>query len=186
MSAITYPFTEDEVRVAHDEWGLNCGPAALAFACQVKLQAAKVAIPLFQERGYTNPTMMREALEFLGRRFIPIATRNQRRTYPSGYLSNVDAMFAGPMSLVRIQWTGPWIIDGKPARWAAQQTHWIATWAERGVPLVFDINGGIQGFGKWEAEIVPAIVATIKRADGDWYPVNIWRLSPPNSPPTTK
>lgn len=169
----TMPFTVEEVQAASDEWGCNCGPAALAFACQRSLQVAKVAIPLFHELGYTNPTMMREALEFLGKRFIAVSP--PKRSKP-GYLPNVDAMFAGPMTLVRIQWTGPWIIDNKPQRWASKQTHWIATWAERGVPLVYDINGGITAFDGWEAEVVPAIVAMIKRADGDWYPANIWRL----------
>lgn len=170
----TYPFTEDEARAAREAWGCNCGPTALAFALQTTLEAVKPAIPAFAERRYTSPTMMRAALDGLGRRFITLAAGPRHAGVNNA--KAVETMFAGPMSLVRIQWTGPWIVNGRPQRWAARQTHWIATWAERGVHIVFDCNGGIQGFGKWETEIVPLIVAQVNRADGGWYPANIWRL----------
>lgn len=170
----TYTFTEDEARVAHEEWGCNCGPTALAFALQTTLPAVRYAIKDFDERRYTSPSMMRMALAELGHNFtaLPAGPKNAGVNNAEAFIR----MFAGPMTLVRIQWTGPWIVDGVPQRWAARQTHWIATWAERGVPIVFDCNGGVQGFGKWEQEIVPLITAEVKRADGGWYAANIWRL----------
>lgn len=173
--AIVYPFTEDEARSANAEWGCNCGPTALAFALQTTLDAARYAIPHFEVRGYTSPKMMRDALRELKRDFLAVPAGLSRAGKNNA--TAMERMFAGPMTLVRIQWTGPWIVDGKPQRWAARQTHWIATWAERGVKIVFDCNGGIQGFGKWETEIVPLIVAQVNRSDGGWFPANIWRLT---------
>ena len=171
----TYTFNEADARAAHEEWGCNCGPTALAFALQVKLGAVRHAIPKFAERRYTSPTMMAAALEFLQQPFT--AVRAGLKHAGTNNAAAIDQMFRGPLTLVRIQWTGPWIVKGKPQRWAARQTHWIATWSERGVYLVFDVNGGIQGLSRWEVETVPAIVATIKNADGGWYPQNIWRLA---------
>ena len=164
--AVTYPFTEDEARAANEEWGCNCGPTALAFALQTTLEAARYAIQDFAVRRYTSPTMMREAIRELKRDFLAVPAGSSRAGVNNA--KAIDAMFFGPMTLVRIQWTGPWIVDGKPQRWAARQTHWIATWTERGVQIVFDCNGGIQGFWQWETEIVPLIVASVNRADGGW------------------
>jgi hypothetical protein len=173
--AVICPFTEDEARAANEAWGCNCGPAALAFVLQSQLSVIRYSIPNFEERRYTSPTMMRAALRHWRVEFMEI--RAGLKAAGVNNANAVAAMFAGPMTLVRIQWTGPWIVDGKPQRWAGRQTHWIATWAERGVPLVFDVNGGIQGFGKWESEIVPLIVAQVNRADGGWFSANIWRLT---------
>ncbi len=169
----TYTFTEEQARAAYDEWGCNCGPTALAFALQVNLEAVRHAIPGFAERRYTSPTMMAAALDFLGREYTVVRNPSGGRNRQRG----IDAMLAGSMSLVRIQWTGPWTAWNKTAKWAARQTHWIATWAERGVPLVFDVNGRIQVFCEWEDQTVPAIVATYPRADGGWYPANVWRIT---------
>jgi hypothetical protein len=167
-------FTEEEAREAQREWGCNCGPAALAFALQVKLGAVRHAIPEFDGRRYTSPTMMAQGLAYFGRTFR--ALRNPSRggkVQPS-----IDAMFSGPLSLVRIQWTGPWTKFGSNARWAARQTHWVASWAERGVPLVFDVNCGIASYGSWEYDVVPQLTARYPRADGGWYAANVWRLEP--------
>lgn len=145
----TYTFTEDEARAAHEEWGCNCGPAALAFAMQAKLDVVRPAIPHFAERRYTSPTMMREALTNLGRSFVAL---------PAGPSRDIKAAFSGAMTLVRIQWTGPWIVDGKPAKWAARQTHWIACYVDdkHNADLVFDVNGGVRSYREWTQDIVPA------------------------------
>lgn len=172
-----YPFTEDEARAANAEWGLNCGPAALAFALQIGLDEVRAALAPtgFEQRRYTSPTMMARALESLGAEFHAVRNPHGGRNYKAG----VQAMFlpGGGMVLVRIQWTGPWTAVGKTTKWAARQTHWIACWRNVGSwPCVFDINGGVRLFDSWEKEIVPLIVATYPRADGGWYPANVWRL----------
>lgn len=172
MSRYDYPFNEDDARAANEEWGCNCGPAALAFALQVKLDAVRDKLVGFESRGYVNPSMMREALIGFGKKTVDIRAPKYE---------GANAMFRGPMSLVRIQWTGPWTADGKTAKWAATYTHWICCWRDQdsitlGLSKVFDINGGVMFFSRWVDEIVPAIVATIKRADGGWYPANVWQL----------
>lgn len=167
-----YTFTQDELRSAAEAWGCNCGPSALAFALQTTLEEVRPAIPEFETRGYTAPNMMRQALANLGRRVEIVRNPSGGRNRGFG----IDTMFAGPMSLVRIQWTGPWTADGKTAKWAARQTHWIACWHDDGPKFVFDCNSGITSFGWWESNTVNAITKTIPRADGDWYPANVWRL----------
>lgn len=169
---IHHTFSEAEFSAAAESWNCNCGPGALAFALQVKPDDVRHALPDFEDRGYTNPTMMKAALATLGRDFFAVpspAKVKARHAY--GY-----QMFAGPMSLVRVQFTGPWTANGKPMKWAARQTHWIACWCERDAQMVFDVNGGMRKFDEWERQVVPAIVATIDRADGGWYPANVWRL----------
>lgn len=171
---IAYPFTEEDARQAYDEWGCNCGPTALAFALQISLDQVRPAIPDFESRRYTSPTMMAAAIANLGRSFEAVRSPHGGRNR-SVSLAN---MFAGPVSLVRIQWTGPWTASGMSQRWASRQTHWIACWIADEHHMVFDCNGGMQLFAEWERVIVPAIVATIPRADGGWFPANVWRLSP--------
>ncbi len=166
-----YTFNEQQARAAFEEWGCNCGPAALAFALQTDLETVRHAIPHFAERRYTSPSMMAAALDFLGHKIgrLSCSPRTPRESW-------IPLMFAGPMSLVRIQFTGPWIVDGKWQRWAARKTHWIAAWTEREVALVFDVNSGIEGFPRWEDETLPRLIAACPRAAGGWYPTNIWRL----------
>lgn len=60
-TTIDYPFTEEELEAAADEWGCNCGPSALAFALQKPLEEVRYAIPDFEQKGYTSPTMIRIA-----------------------------------------------------------------------------------------------------------------------------
>ncbi|MGD9645681.1 MAG: hypothetical protein AB7U73_08210 [Pirellulales bacterium] len=164
-----YPFTQDEAREAHEAWGCNCGPTALAFALQTTLDEARVAIKHFDERRYTSPTMMREAIAALGRTFIPCRAPLERD------------LFHDRVALVRIQWTGPWT-QPAPRKWAARYTHWIVTWLD-GVRLsIFDVNSGMVDFVHWRTKTAKAITDTINNADGGWYPSNIWRLDCPATP----
>lgn len=163
---VTYPFTEQEFKDAVEAWGCNCGPSALAFACQVPLEAALHAIPQFDRKRYTSPTMMRAALDFLG-----VGWRKHRP-------ETIEAMCHERMALVRVQWTGPWTAPGSNPKWAYRHTHWIAAWSERGVQLVFDCNGGMRTLSSWMDEIVPILTA-YPRADGAWRPTHIWRLKGP-------
>ena len=88
-------------------------------------------------------------------------------------------MFSNLTALVRIMWGGPWIVNGKPQRWAARQTHWICTYRDdTGADMVFDVNGGILGFMEWERQIVPPLAASVPRCDGTWYVANVWRILP--------
>lgn len=168
----TYPFTEEEARKAFEEWGCNCGPTALAFALQCKLPAVRYYLKGFEQKRYTNPTLMANAIREAGR--TKIIQKVPSRTTAGGL--NIDPMFHSKISVVRVQWTGPWTAPGANPRWAYRMTHWIATWLERDVPLVFDCNCGIRGFESWENQIVPEIVKSVDRADGGWHPTHIWTI----------
>lgn len=165
---VTYPFTEEEAARASAEWGCNCGPTALAFALQMPLDPIRRAIPDFERKRYTSPTMMKAALATLG------------TTYNSVEPVSVEAMFEpNRMALVRVQWTGRWTEPGANPKWAYGYTHWIACWSHvagwQSVPAVFDCNGGVMCFAEWAEEIVP-LLATHKGGDGKWVPTHIWRL----------
>lgn len=160
-----YSFTEEEAQAAHDEWGCNCGPAALAFALQADLSAVRHAIPGFDDKRYTSPTMMKAALAYLGRAY-------EVRPVSRAGMFDIDRV-----TLVRVQWTGPWTAPGANPRWAYGATHWIAAYLHFGHRLVFDINGGISFFEDWDSKIAPVLAALHKRADGRWLPTHCWALS---------
>ena len=173
----TYPFTQEEAAAAYDEWHCNCGPAALAFALQVPLNRVRSAIPGFDKKHYASPSMMAAAIDSLGAQISDMRP------------SSAGAMFCERIALVRVQWTGPWF-----GKLAYHRTHWIASWQQHhGIPVtpdqhtsgeadkdgrlaVFDVNGGIQTFGRWKSETVPAITKSIIRADGGWYATHIWQI----------
>lgn len=173
---IDYPFTAAEMQAANAEWGCNCGPASLAFALQIGLDRARVLIDGFEERRYTNPTMMRYALRKAGVKFTQLF-----KTEPA-------EMFHVKLSLVRIQWIGPWTEPCVNPKAAYRYTHWIAAWATREAGeflgykatrvglFVFDCNDGICSFEAWKKETVPAILAGYPRAYGTWKPTHIWRV----------
>jgi hypothetical protein len=163
-------FDADDVEIACEEWGCNCGPAALAFALQTTLDSVRPALPDFEKRRYTNPTMMRQALAYFGRGFSVVRE------------PCISDLFDVRPALVRIQFTGPWC-DPKPQKWASKYTHWIVAWFDLTGNKVFDINCGMSFVDDWEKTIVPVITDSIKNADGDWYPANVWRLQPEELPP---
>lgn len=170
----TYPFTEEQATAAHEEWGANCGPTALAFALGVGLDYVRESIPGFEEKRYTSPSMMKSALRNLAQEFFAA---------PTGLSTGLANMFADNIALVRVQWSGPWTQPGANPKWAYRQTHWIATWlephgqfGETHLKLIFDVNGGIRPLLSWEEEIVPLILKSYPRADGGWFPTHIWRI----------
>jgi hypothetical protein len=157
-----YPFTEAELQAAHEAWGANCGPGALAFALQIPIAKVRGAIPEFDTKRYTSPSMMKAALKHFGCSLVgarPVLARH-----------------AGPidLALARIQWTGPWTAPGVPAPVAYRFTHWIATWMDGRELYVFDVNGGMRPLASWEEAVVPALTALYPKADGGWKPTHVW------------
>jgi len=165
---LKYPFTESDSKHAYAEWGANCGPNALAFALQIPLSQVRGKIPGFEQKHYTSPTMMAEALAGFGQAYLA-APKSE---------TSKESMFCGNSpSLVRIQWHGPWTAVGANPKWAYRQTHWICTYMVHGqAAMVFDVNGGVRGYQSWRDEIVPLLVANTPRASGGWHPTHIWRI----------
>lgn len=155
-----YPYTQEELEGANKQWGCNCGPGALATMTGLKPENVLPHIPRFQERRYTNPTMMAHAIRSLGLR-IKFA---RMQTHLTEY------------GLCRIQWHGPWTRPGVPAAAAYRKTHWIGAMIIEDIQWVFDINCGWVEALEWEQETVPGLVKMHPGADGKWSATHRWEL----------
>ena len=178
----TYSFTEEEARRASDEWGFNCGPAALAAMLDLKPDDVRSAIPDFDAKRYTNPTMMAAALRSLG-----VSHHDCASTETWAIAGQLIGRSLRPgtesfpqYGLARIQWEGRWTEPGVPIVARYRKTHWIGTmvvWRGKDRFLrLFDVNGGWMSFEKWEDEIVPALTALYKGASGKWHVTHRWQL----------
>ena len=164
-AAIVTRFTADDLDRANDAWGCNCGPGSVAAICGLTLDEVR---PLFAAAGfdakrYTNPTMMFEVLNAVGKPW---------------QLSRVAA-HVPRWGLCRIQWHGPWTHADANPRWAYRYAHWIGAAIRRSDDVigVFDVNAmrstetgqGWTSLADWEARIRPVITAEIRRASGGWH-----------------
>lgn len=147
----------DEADKAYEVWGCNCGPGAIAAIMGMSLDEVRPLMGDFEAKGYTNPTLMWQILDRIGRPW-----RKVGRKWPAH-------------GLARLQWEGPWTEPEANPRWAYRQTHWVASviHSNRGHGI-FDINMTNNGTGwgareLWEAEIVPLLTASIPRASGGWH-----------------
>lgn len=172
MTPAPVRFSVAEAEAAHAAWGANCGPTALAAVLGLTLDQVRPAIPRFEERGYTNPTMMQAALDELSRGW-----RQLRLDEPLRY------------GLCRVQWGGPWFDPGVPVAATYRHTHWVGYVGSEsqiyGMPIgrlwpveegaqVFDVNalcaGGWIPMREWADELVPWLLReTTPRASGEWW-----------------
>lgn len=171
LSAPRVPYTIQEFLAAHDSWGCNCGPGALATMLSLKPDDVRAHIPRFDERRYTNPTMMAAALRSLKLPFTECKDWTDNYTSPRPLAD---------YGLVRIQWEGPWTDHGVPIAARYRKTHWIGSMLWQKANWIFDINRGWLLRPQWETETVPALCAEIKRATGKWHPTHRWELTFPN------
>lgn len=156
----TYPYDEAELDRAAREWGCNCGPGALAAILGLKPDQVRDHVPYFDARRYTNPSMMKAALDSLNVVIRPASNAVRLTTY----------------GLCRIQWEGPWCDPGVPPMVAYRKTHWIGALDDCGEQLVFDVNGGWDTLAQWERETVPELTALYKGASGGWHATHRWEL----------
>lgn len=174
-----YPFNEEQFKLANAQWGCNCGPSALAFALQVPLESVRPAIPEFDRRRYTSPTMMKQALANLQTSYTAADVRelnHELLCVPFDAIKfDYSNLFHDQPSLVRVQFCGPWTKPGSNPKWAYRQTHWIATWRELWDWMVFDCNGGVRLFESWQSDILPHL--TPPRGDGGWFPTHCWTIT---------
>lgn len=171
-----YSFTCEEANDANDRWGANCGPGALAAMLGVKLDDVRAHLPKFDDRHYTNPTMMQAALRSLGVSYHDVDDGDDRVAVEHGHAPFLRFPDYG---IMRIQWEGPWMNPGVPVAARYKYTHWIGViQGDQKVPGVwfFDINGGWFDPAKWAIEVVKPITSEIKRATGIWHPTHRWEL----------
>jgi hypothetical protein len=151
-------FSLEDADRAHDDWGANCGPGALAAIMDMTLDEVKPIMLAvgFEGRRYTNPAMMNAALRIVGRPWRKIGAN-----WPD-------------YGLVRVQWEGPWTQPGVPMAARYRYTHWIGHMQGRSSRGVFDINCMNNGTGwcalaDWERVIAPLLSANYRRATGGWH-----------------
>lgn len=154
-------FNADDADQAHDAWGLNCGPGAIAAICGLTLDELRPHMGDFEQKRYTNPTLMWEVLNRLGVKWQHARPSTAWPKY----------------GLARIQWEGPWTKPGVPMRARYRYTHWVgAQWSETQRDYgIFDINcigngNGWAALADWSKTVVPDILKEcVPRADGGWH-----------------
>jgi hypothetical protein len=164
-------FTVEDAQRAHDEWGCNCGPSALAAIVGLTLDQVRQHMGDFERKGYTNPTLMLDALHSVYAAGLILGWRNVSKR--SGVLPGCDWPQYG---LARIQWEGPWTAPGVPMRARYRHTHWVgaAQVPHRGIGI-FDINcinnvSGWVAVSEWRQTVVPWILKEcVPRAFGAWH-----------------
>lgn len=151
------PAVLTDVDAAHESWGANCGPTALAAALGLStVGAVREFVQPF--RGFMAPTDMREAVrraekaglcKFTGRSNIAIGD-------PEPWPEH--------LGLVRIQFEGPWCAPGVNPRVAYRYTHFVA--AHRG-PLAAELDIRLDAIGPNEVLIYDGNVNA-------WLPLALW------------
>lgn len=107
--------TEKDPREAGQNWGFNCGPAALCALLNLTPAEIRPHLGDFEQKRYTNPTMIQAALTRCGATW--------RQTYRSDEPLGLPMLDHG---LIRVQWAGPWTQPGVPLRARYPHTHWVA------------------------------------------------------------
>ncbi len=163
-------FTADDAVAAQEDWGFNCGPAALAAVLGLTPADVRDLMSGFESKGYTNPSMMFEAL---GRSGVAW-TRS----------TGIDANRWPVYGLARIQWHGPWTAPGVPARVAYRHTHWVGAETIGATARIFDVNAlvaeGWIGVDVWAGSLVPWLLAQAEpKSDGHWSITHAIEVTPP-------
>lgn len=161
-------FTEADAQRAFDTWGSNCGPGAIAAVMGMTLDEVRPHMGDFEKKRYTNPTLMFDALNSIGR---PWRKMRAPLTVPS-------------WGLIRVQWHGPWMAEGVPIAARYRHTHWIGGAKGDGQILAFDINcmevGGWVTWKNWGEILVPNLLKeAVPRADGTWSLTHVIEVEPP-------
>lgn len=145
----------DEMNRAVKELNFNCGPTALAVILGMNPFDIPAHLPDFAAKGYTNTTMMLNALRSLG---VPFHYRDKLSCHNHSLTD---------YGLCRIQFEGPWY-----GKFAYHHTHWVAA-AIFGERLeVWDVNqdgNGWKPYLYWKDKTVPSLTKDIRRATGAWH-----------------
>jgi hypothetical protein len=155
-------FTIEQAHAAADEWGFNCGPAALCAALELTPDEVRPHLDGFDRKRYTNPTMMWDALRRLGvdwGKFVLGSKPRHSSRFPS-------------LGLARVQWSGPWCDPGRPPQAAYRHTHWVAACGSSDPVAIFDVNnpGSWVSLDSWSTILVPWLLKeTEPKSDGRWW-----------------
>jgi hypothetical protein len=153
-------FTIADAQKAADDWGFNCGPAALCAITGKTPNEIRPQMGDFERKGYTNPTLMFDVLKRLGVR--------HRQVFRADYLKARPAIRFG---LWRVQWDGPWTMPGVPMAARYWHTHWVAV---ADFDLIYDVNamcvGGWLTSHEWSSQLVPWLIReACPKGNGGWW-----------------
>jgi hypothetical protein len=163
-------FGIDEAQKSGDEWGFNCGPAALCAVLGLTPAELRQSMGDFESKGHTNPTLMTDTLT----RCVATFRQVYRADQPGG----LPELQHG---LMRVQWGGPWTKPGVPMRVRYRQTHWVGM--RDGGMEIFDVNamcvGGWISFNEWSLQLVPWLIRECcPKGDGKWWPTHALEVTP--------
>lgn len=178
-----YPYERKEIDSAAEEWGLNCGPAALCTMLSLHPNDVRPFIPDFEKKRFTSPTMMKEALLSLSigwREALPsevwmMVNERNKPIYPVH--SQLRTETFPPYGLVRIQFEGPWLKPEVPIKARYCFTHWVGAMVFENQLYIFDVNSGWTSYGTWRDETMVALCASVKRCTGGWHCTHRWQLA---------
>lgn len=158
-------FTEADLDRANAEWGANCGPSALAAILDLTLDDVRPMLRGFEDKHYTNPTLMLDALARSG-----VEWKEGSRPTSKGGLRLWPSY-----GLARIQWEGPWTEPGVPMRARYRFTHWVGAKRRHSSIGIFDVNCLQNGSGwvdllDWTEMVAPWLLKNcVPRANGKWH-----------------
>lgn len=170
-------FSKEDADRAHDEWGANCGPGALAAILNMTLDEIRPHMGDFERKRYTNPTLMFDALKSVGAKWSSLT--------PGRTVAKPGWPIYG---LARIQWEGPWTEPGVPMRARYRYTHWVGVVTKTPDNIgIYDINCMNNGSGwcaleDWVSIMAPHLIAQYPRANGKWHITHSIEVSPAPSP----
>jgi len=174
-------FDIEAAEVASDEWGFNCGPAAVAAICGLSLSELRPCLGDFEQKRYTNPTLMSQILRNVGAKVIEFGRLNWRFE-----MERAGRKPWPRYGLVRIQWEGPWTDAGVPIAARYRHTHWVgARYANKDNVGIWDINclnngTGWVGLSEWTTILVPWLLKECHpRANGKWHLTHVVEIEAP-------
>lgn len=155
-------FTWAETEAAYEAWRFNCGPGAICGLLGLRPEEVRPHMGDFEQRGFTNPTLMYAALTSLGVRFA--------KTIDSTCIGQKKLGFP-EFGLARIQWGGPWCSPKAPPQARYRQTHWVASWlSPKQGHAIFDVNASVwTAEADWKRLVLTDLLELYPRADGTWW-----------------
>lgn len=166
MNLPTLRFGLEDARQASEAWNFNCGPGALCAVLSMTPSELRPHLLDFEQKGYTNPTLMSGILRKLNVPFRQVF----RSDVPGQTFPEPD------LGLMRVQWDGRWTQPGVPMAARYRKTHWVAV----ARTYVFDVNTVNEGWITWRAwslEIVPWLIKQCcPEGNGKWWPTHILEI----------
>ena len=166
-------FNLEQAQQAVDEWGFNCGPAALCAVLDKTPAEIRPHLLDFESKGYTSPTLMTRILDALGAQWV--------QTFRGDDPFGVPCFWPG-LSLMRVQWGGRWTQPGVPMRVRYRYTHWVGvSVAPDETKFIFDTNaiccGGWLPVSEWADKLVPWLIKEgVPKGSGAWWPTHVLAL----------